>query len=225
MRRGRRRERDGRWPSELLAYLRNSQVARPEIVAPLADTVRFVHREERHTHTSQSFGRRTDVESLGRHVEELHFSTGDARHALGNLALTECTVDERSRYAARRQRVDLILHQGDERADHDRQPGQQEGRYLIAHGLAAAGGQHDKGVAAGEHAADGPLLSRSEVSKTEPRAKSRASGVQGRSWCRGGRHDDSLRPTRRCCVIESRRPRPMRLRRLVVTPRVRSVHG
>ena len=60
------------------------------------------------------------------------------------------------------ERVDLILHQGDERRDDDREAGAHHGGELEAEALAAAGGQQREDVAAREGVADDLLLERAE---------------------------------------------------------------
>ena len=71
VRRGRRRERDGRRRAELLADLGDAQIARPEVVPPLADAVRLVDGEQRHAGVAQPLGGRAGVEPLRRDVEQL----------------------------------------------------------------------------------------------------------------------------------------------------------
>jgi hypothetical protein len=59
--------------------------------------------------------------------------------------------------------ADLVLHQGDEGRDHDREAAQHEGGYLKADGLAAAGRQHGERVSALQHRVDDRRLGRTEV--------------------------------------------------------------
>ncbi len=61
------------------------EVARTEIVPPLADAVRFVDREQRDADVAQSFGSRAEIESLRRDVEQLHVAAHGARQAIGDL--------------------------------------------------------------------------------------------------------------------------------------------
>ena len=64
---------------------RDAQVARPEVVAPLADAVRLVDGEQRHADLAEALGRSAGVEPLGRDVEQLDLAAHRARHALGHL--------------------------------------------------------------------------------------------------------------------------------------------
>jgi hypothetical protein len=65
VRRRRRRERHHRWPPETLAHLRDPQVTRTEIVAPLAYAVCLVDGEKRNVELAQSIREVADVEALG----------------------------------------------------------------------------------------------------------------------------------------------------------------
>ena len=109
---GRRRgERHDRRPAEPFAHLCDAQVARAEIVTPLADAMCLVDRQQRHTHLLETLGRAPEIEPLRCEVQHLHASARDARHALRYLAGREGAIDEGGRNTTRRQRVHLILHE------------------------------------------------------------------------------------------------------------------
>ena len=80
-----RGERDRRAAAEPLAHLRDAQIAGAEVVAPFADAVRLVHREQRYAELAQPLGRAADVESLGRDVEQLDLAALHARESIGDL--------------------------------------------------------------------------------------------------------------------------------------------
>ena len=127
----------------------------PEIVSPLADAVRFVHRDE-----ADAAGREQVEEAvaaladqpLGRDVEQAIASLAQAGDDVRLLVRRERAVVERRRHAVADERVDLVLHQRDERRDDDRETRPHERRRLEAQRLAAAGRQHDDRIAAREHA-------------------------------------------------------------------------
>ena len=54
--------------------------------------------------------------------------------------------------------VHLVLHQRDERADHQGHPVHHQGRKLVAHGFAATGRHDHKCVTSVQHAEDGMFL-------------------------------------------------------------------
>ena len=58
--------------------------------------------------------------------------------------------------------IDLILHKGDERADDDIETLGDQRRHLVAHALAAAGGQHHERIAPREPRGDRLGLERSK---------------------------------------------------------------
>ena len=57
----------------------------------------------------------------------------------------------------------LILHQADQRRDHDGDARQQQGRHLIADGLARTCGHHGQYILPGQQAGDDLLLTRAEA--------------------------------------------------------------
>ena len=90
---------------------------------------------------------------------------------------------------ARLERVDLILHQRDERRDDDRELGQDHRRHLIAERLSSARRQHHERVASGEDGLDGGFLSRAKRRIAEVFVKRGA----GRFERRGSGHSLTLR--------------------------------
>ena len=60
------------------------------------------------------------------------------------------------------QQVDLVLHQGDQRGDHDGRPLHHQSRQLITQRLAASGGHQDKGVTPSNQVSDDLFLIRLE---------------------------------------------------------------
>ena len=66
------------------------------------------------------------------------------------------------------QEVDLILHQRDQRRDHDRHPVEQQRRKLVAEALAAPGREDRQRRPPGEERLDDLLLAGPEGLETEP---------------------------------------------------------
>ena len=56
------------------------------------------------------------------------------------------------------QMVPLVFHQRDQRANHQGEPGPQQGGRLVAKALSAAGGQDDQRVTAAQEGVHGLLL-------------------------------------------------------------------
>ena len=126
------RERDRRWRAQPLPHLPHAQVTRTEVVPPFTDAVRLVHGEQSHADRAQSLGGGAQVEPLRCEVEQPDLAALDAGHPRTHFGGRERAVDVGGGKSARLERVDLILHQGDEGRDHDRQTAEQEGRDLIA---------------------------------------------------------------------------------------------
>lgn len=63
------------------------------------------------------------------------------------------------------QRIDLILHQGDQRRNYDRHPIPMQSRNLVAERFAAAGRHHQEDIFAGHHPLDDILLGCLELVK------------------------------------------------------------
>ena len=74
----------------------------------------------------------------------------------------ERRVQKRGRHAARLQRIDLILHQRNQRRNHDRESARAAGGQLKAERFAAAGRQQREDIAARQRVADDFLLQRPE---------------------------------------------------------------
>ena len=140
-------------------------VLRPEVVSPLADAVRLVDGDELHVALREQ--RQEPVAALAdqplrRHVEQPVAPLAQAGRHRRLLVRAERAVVERRRHAVADERVDLILHQRDERRDDHAQPRPHQRRRLEAERLAAAGRQHDDRVAAREDGVHRLALQRTE---------------------------------------------------------------
>ena len=130
-------------------------------------------------------------ERLGRHVQQVELAAVKPRQHAARLAGLERRVVGGGADAGRLQRVDLVLHQRDERRDDDAGAGAHQRRQLVAQRLAAAGGHEHEGVAAGDEVLDDLLLVRPVLVEAEDVAQQGARG--GRRGGRrtggvGGRH-------------------------------------
>ena len=155
-RRGRGR-RDDRLRAEPARRVGEAEVVGPEVVAPLRDAVRLVDDEEADRHLAQRLEEPGRGEALRRDVEQPQLAGARAvEHRAVGLGVL-LGVDERDRAAdAPLERLDLVLHQRDERRDDDRQVRAQQRGQLVAERLPGAGRHDDEHVAAGERAAPPP---------------------------------------------------------------------
>ena len=88
------------------------------------------------------------------HVEQLDLTLQDLRLYAPYLPGGQGAVDEPGGDAVGVQGVHLVLHQGDQRRDDQRDAAKDEGRQLVAEGLAAAGGHQRQAVAACQDVSD-----------------------------------------------------------------------
>ena len=141
---------DARHAGEDLGEAAEGAIVGAEIVAPLADAVGLVDRDEAERQLGQTVHHGAGRQALGRDVEQVQFP--GSRRAPDGRAVVEgdAGVEPRRAHALLLQRLDLVGHQGDQRRDHQAKAGAQDGGNLVAHRLAAAGGQHRQHVAAGE---------------------------------------------------------------------------
>jgi len=140
-------------------------------VAPLGYAVRLVDREQADAEAVHAAPEVHAAEALGRDVEQLGLAARAALEPLFHLSGPERRVDERGRHAPALERVDLVLHERDERADDDGEPRQHERGDLVAETLSAAGGHEHQHVAAREHRADCFRLHAAEVRVAEQAAQ------------------------------------------------------
>ncbi len=151
--RRRRHGEDGRTP-ERFARLGEPEVVRAEVVTPVGDAVRLVHREEGHLKTGERLAKALAAPALGRHVEELDLAPRDEREDPILLLPVLRAVEEGRLEPPRPELVHLVLHQGDERRDGDRGPGEEERRELVEERLAPAGREDGEHVLPVEHRLD-----------------------------------------------------------------------
>ena len=138
---GGRGQRERARRAELAARGVQGEVVGPEVMAPLGDAVRLVHHEEPHAVVLQP-GHEVPVrEPFGRDIEQRRAALDEVEVAPVLLAARDRRVDEAGRDARALQRLDLVLHERDQRRDDERAP-DLEGREHVAEALAAAG-RHD----------------------------------------------------------------------------------
>ena len=135
-----------------------AQVVGPEVVSPLRHAVRLVDGEQRDRAAVEQPQRRFGAQPLRRQVEQVqlavHERVLDAPPRIGILG----RVEEARFHAEHVQRVDLILHEGDQRRDDHAGALAHLRGDLIAQRLAAAGRHERDRVAAGADVLDDLLL-------------------------------------------------------------------
>ena len=166
---GRGRQGDGRGVAQHAAEIAQPGVIGAEIVAPLADAVGLVDRQQFQAHRPHRFQKPRAAEPLRHDVDQAELAR---RHAIEPVVLLgdgQRAIDERDRKPAGLELIDLVLHQGDQRRDHQRQPVERQGRQLVAEALAAAGGHDAQAVLARQDGGNDFPLAGAEGRQAEPR--------------------------------------------------------
>ena len=133
--------------------------------------MRLVDGEERDPRARELGEEALVVEALRRDVEELQRAGPEPFEDLALLGGVEARVEPCGLDPAPLQEVDLILHQRDQRRDHDRHPVEQQRRQLIAEALARSGREDGQRGPPGEERLDDSFLSRAEGVEAEPRGE------------------------------------------------------
>ncbi len=167
LRRGRGREgRDGR-VREFVRDPGKCQVIGPEIVAPFGNAVGFVHGKKRNIQRFEPLDKILRVESLWRDVEQVQF-------VFSQSGVNFVTFLHRNRAVLRGGPesvcpggVDLILHQRNERRNHDANAVEEMGGKLIAERFTTARGHDGKDIFSRENGTDNFFLMIAERMEAE----------------------------------------------------------
>ena len=144
-----------------------AHVVGPEIVAPLADAVGLVDGEQIDRQCAEVAPEAFVAEAFGRDVDEFVFAGAQVAQAGHELGAFEGAVEGGGGDALFAEAVDLVLHQRDERRDHDGDAGEDHGRELVAQRFAGARGHDDHGVAPAGDRSDDLLLAFAEGVEAE----------------------------------------------------------
>ena len=160
---GRRRgQRDERHARQQATQIDQGAVVGPELVAPHRDAVRLVHRHEADMQPRQKVAEAGQRQPLRGDVQDFDRVALHPRPHVADFLVGERAVDERRGNAVGAQGIHLVLHQRDQRRDHQRQPLEPQRRQLVAERFAAARGHQDQGVVPVQHAGDDLPLQRAE---------------------------------------------------------------
>ena len=131
--------------------------------------MRFVDGEQRDSSARELREEALVVETLRRDVQELERAGAEPIEDLTLLGGAQARIEPLRVDSAPLQEVDLILHQRDQRRDHDRHPLQQQRRQLIAEALARPGRKDRERRSACEQCLDDLLLPGAKGIEAEPR--------------------------------------------------------
>ncbi len=151
-------------PLELSRDSGDLEIVGPEIMPPLGDAVGLVDGVQRDGDFPEEPLKAFRQQALWSDVQQVDRPCQGALFDAARLSRGKAGVQKIGPQAVLSQGHDLVLHQGDQRRHHDADPGAQDGRNLVADGLAAAGRHQDEGVLAAEHGFDDFQLVRAEGS-------------------------------------------------------------
>ena len=142
---GGRGERERAGTPESLARAAEREVVGSEIVSPLGDAVRLVDDEQPHTAAREAVEEAPVREPLRGDVEQRGAPRLEVGVAAVLLGAVERGVDEACRDADRLEGLDLVLHERDQRRDHERAADLERGQH-VAEALASARRHHAERV-------------------------------------------------------------------------------
>ena len=149
-----------------------AEVAQPgvvgaEVVPPLADAMGLVDRQQLDPRRADRIAKTPAAEPLRRHVNQAELA---GRHPIQPRILLrrgQRAVDEAHRQTQRLKLIHLVLHQGDQRRDDQRQAIQGQGGQLVAEALSPAGRHHAQTILPGQDGRDDFLLPLAERIQAE----------------------------------------------------------
>jgi hypothetical protein len=153
--------------TEGLDHRRQQQVVGTEVVTPAADAVGLVNDEQRRPGLAQGVEHVALAQLLRREEEELDVAGADAVQRGPALRDANRGVGRRGAVRDAHQAGHLVSLEGDQRADDDGWPLEQERGQLVDRRLARTGGQHRERVAAVEDGRDRFTLAGSQRVEAE----------------------------------------------------------
>ena len=113
----------------------NFKITRPEILSPLGNTVCLIHRHHTDLHPLCKIKKQRRQQPFRCHINNLIPPLHRIFHRLINLTFRKRTVNIRRMNPGLIQRPHLILHQRNQRRNHNRNPRQKQRRNLITNRL------------------------------------------------------------------------------------------
>ena len=167
LRRGGGRQRQHPLGAAQLGELRQPQIVGPEVVPPFRDAMGFIHGKQRDPRPLNGLAEPFVDEPFRRDVQQPQPARANLVHHGPVLVQGQRGIEPPRGDAPSHQRVDLILHQGDQRRNDQRQARQQQGGNLVAERFAAAGREHGRRRSPGQQVANRVLLPGLELREPE----------------------------------------------------------
>ena len=134
---------------KLFHNLSETRIGGPEVVSPLADAVRFVDHHDLRRISPEKVSEGFRLKPFRRNIEQFEVAQVHVAQDLVLFRRRDRRVDAGGRDPFPAQGVHLVLHQGDQRRDHDSVSVLQQNRQLVAERLPRPGRHDDAEVFAG----------------------------------------------------------------------------
>ncbi len=164
-------ERHARHPGESLTEVAQCEVVGAEVVAPLRHAVRLVDRDDAERAALQQCRGLPIRQPLRCDVDEIELACDVCPLHLGALGCRLRRVQIRRVHAVGAQRVDLIVHECDQRADHESGALAHERGHLVGDALSGAGRHQHDSIPTADHLIDDRLLVAAERVVSEDRVQ------------------------------------------------------
>ena len=148
---------------EALTQLAEGRVFRAEIVSPLGNTVRFVHRQQDRVPVRQVVEEVIQHQAFRRDIQQADLPGTTTGHHLLLLLPGLGRVETGRRHAVGEQLVNLVFHQRNKGGYHDRQAVKHQRGHLITKGLAATGRHHHQAITTFQHRFNDGFLAGAEL--------------------------------------------------------------
>ena len=158
-------QREARHLRKSLEQRQQQPVIGPEIMAPFADAMRLVDRDQRQRDARDQAAEALARRTLRRDVEEVEIAGAQALDRLGAVVVGR--GQGRGADPERLGGADLVVHQRDQRRDDERGSFPRQRRHLVAERLARPGRHHRQRVLARHDAVDHLLLDPAEGGEAE----------------------------------------------------------
>ena len=171
MRIGRGSEREARHLGEGIHQAAQLAIVGAKIVAPFGHAVRLVHREQGKRGGSEQIAKARLAGAFGRDVEQIQRARAEPVDRLAPVSVhagQRCRLDPVGSRGAK-----LVVHQRDERADHQAGARQHRRRKLVCQRLPRAGGHDRQGRLPGQHPRQNLRLHAAKIVETEQAAQFR----------------------------------------------------
>ena len=158
-------EREARDVREGVEQRAKQAVVGAEVVAPFRHAVCFVDREQAEPGAGEQIAEAALRGAFGGDVEQVEFAGAEAGDRLGAVLVHRCQRGgaDADRFGG----AQLVVHQRDQRADHDAGAVEHDRRELIAERLARAGRHDGERPLAGQHARDHLVLHAAQGGEAE----------------------------------------------------------